>query len=372
MEVVFRVSEFISVLNSSLEYTFSYITIEGELAEYRVSKNKWVYFKLKDDKGILNCFGNIYMLPGPLEEGMLVRVTGSPRHHFQYGFSFNVESIQATGEGSLKRAQELLNLKLKKEGLFEADRKRPLPIYPETVGLITSKGSAAESDFIKIINERWGGLEIIRRDCLVQGVRAPEDIVLAIKEFNELPKQPDVLVIIRGGGSQDDLFAFSDERVVRAVCASRIPTLVGIGHEIDESLAELAADVRASTPTNAAQILVPDRQYVIGENNGVVEAVGERMLFDISRLKEGYSQSLSKIDEKITDLIRSIKRDLVSKSQLLNARDPRSALKAGYAIVRGDDGGIVSDISKIVIGDIIDIEFKRGKIRAKVASKSPK
>lgn len=362
---VLQVSDFIAVLNQTLEFAYPSVTIEGELSELRVSKGRWLYFKLKDDHATLNCFGTIYMLPGPLEDGMLIRIVGSPKMHLNYGFSFNVQNIQVAGEGSLKKAQDLLMKKLQAEGLFDPERKRPLPVLPQKIGLITSKGSAAESDFIKIVGERWGGLEIIRRDTLVQGIDSPNQVVAAIQEFNQLASQPDILVIIRGGGGQDDLASFSDERVVRAVSASRIPTLVGIGHEIDISLAELAADQRASTPTNAAQILVPDRRYVIGEVNGLTELAGERLLADIGSLKEAVNDSVVSLVEKIHQRLEQIKSELASSLKILHAYDPKNILKRGYAIIRSGET-VVKNIAQLKKNTQVTIELTDGQKQATI------
>ncbi len=222
-----------------------------------------MYFDLKDDESSVKFFGTVYALPGPLEDGMVVRVSGSPRLHPQYGFSVNYTNIQPVGEGSLRKAADLLAAKLEKEGLFAPERKRALPYPPGRVALITAGGSAAYADFVKILNARWRGVAVEHFDVLVQGEQAPGQIVSAIAAANALAAVPDVLVLTRGGGSAEDLAAFSTEPVVRAVAGSRVPTLVAIGHEVDFSLAELAADRRASTPSNAAELLTPDRDVVL-------------------------------------------------------------------------------------------------------------
>ena len=194
---------------------------------------------------------------------MTVAVRGVPKLHPQYGFSVTVQAIKPTGEGSIKKAAALLEKKLRTEGLFDESRKRAIPYPPTHIGLITSGESAAFRDFTKILNARWGGVTVTLIDVQVQGDPAPAHIVSALKQFNTMPDPPEVLVVTRGGGSADDLQAFSTEQVTRAVAASRIPTVVAIGHEVDISLAELAADQRASTPSNAAELLVPDRAAVL-------------------------------------------------------------------------------------------------------------
>jgi exodeoxyribonuclease VII large subunit len=262
-ELVLTVSDFVAVLNQTLEYAYPSIVVTGELANFRVSKGRWVYFDLKDEHASVKCFATIYQLPGPLEDGMLLNVRATPRLHQLYGFSLNATNIQPAGEGTIRRASELLRAKLTAEGLFDDSRKRVIPYPPARIGLIASGESAAYIDFMKILQARWSGVEIVHADVQVQGEVAPAQIVAAIEQLNGLATPPDVLVITRGGGSAEDLQAFSTEQVTRAVAASRVPTLVAIGHEVDVSLAELAADQRASTPSNAAELLVPDRQYIL-------------------------------------------------------------------------------------------------------------
>mgnify|MGYP000100099152 CR=1 FL=1 len=150
-EPVFSVSDFVAVVNQTLEFAYPSVLVQGELANFRVSKNRWVYFDLKDDYSSVKFFGTVYQMPGPLEDGMLVEVRGLPRLHPQYNFSVNVQSIRLVGEGSLKKAAALLKAKLAKEGLFDDERKRPLPYPPGKIGLIASSESAAYRDFIKII-----------------------------------------------------------------------------------------------------------------------------------------------------------------------------------------------------------------------------
>jgi exodeoxyribonuclease VII large subunit len=203
-----------------------------------VSKNKWLYFDLKDEFSKVSCFASIYALPGPLDDGMVVRVTGVPRLHPQFGFSVTVQTITPAGEGSIKKAFLLLKKKLTDEGLFDEARKRGIPDLPRSIALVASVESAAYADFIKILSARWPFVNVHVYDSQVQGEAAPEQLVRAIKRANESAELADVLVVTRGGGSADDLQAFNDERVVRAVAASRMPTIVAIGHEIDESLSD--------------------------------------------------------------------------------------------------------------------------------------
>jgi len=214
--VELSVSDFVALLNQALEYAYSGVVIVGELANLRVSKNRWVYFDLKDEFSSVKFFGTVYQLPGPLEDGMMLKVRGLPKLHNLYGFSVNVQTIQPVGEGTIKRAAQLLQAKLTAEGLFDEARKRSLPYPPARIGLITSKQSAAYADFIKILDVRWRGLEVELIDVQVQGEVAPAQITAAIEQFNGRPQPPETLIIIRGGGSAEDLAALVASR-------SRVP-----------------------------------------------------------------------------------------------------------------------------------------------------
>lgn len=194
-QLVFGVSDFVAYLNQTLEAAYPYVTIEGELSNFKVSRNRWVYFDLKDEGASVRFFGTIYSLPGPLEDGMIVRVSGNPRMHPQYGFSVNVQTITPVGEGSLRRAADLLAAKLQAEGLFAPERKRVLPYPPQRIALITAGNSAAYADFLKIVQARWGGIVVEHFDVQVQGEPAVAQIASAIAAANALSEPPDVLVL---------------------------------------------------------------------------------------------------------------------------------------------------------------------------------
>jgi len=363
--LVFGVTDFVAVFNQTLEKTYPNINIVGELANFRVSKNRWVYFDLKDELSSVKFFGSVYNLSGPLEDGMLLQVHGQPRLHPLFGFSINIMSIQPVGEGSLKKAAQLLEAKLRAEGLFEPERKRTIPYPPQNIGLITSVQSAAYADFIKILNERWSGVTIELADVQVQGEPAPNQIVAAIKHFNQEPKLADVLVLTRGGGAAEDLAAFNNEQVTRAVAASRIPTLVAIGHEVDISLAELAADQRASTPSNAAQLLVPDKRH---EHERMKVAGQSLSQYLNSFIKEGQNQLANqtlRLNQIIVQYISTQEQLLSSKTNLLKALNPKSVLARGYSILR-QNGRIIRSVKQIKLGDTIDAQLNDGQITTRV------
>lgn len=364
-DLVYSVSDFVAVLNQTLEYAYPNVVIEGEIANFRVSKNRWVYFDLKDDNAVVRFFGTIYQMPGPLEDGMAVAVRGVPKMHPLYGFSVTVQAVKPTGEGSIKKAAALLEAKLKAEGLFDEARKRPLPYPPRRIGLITSGESAAYRDFMKIIAERWGGVAISLIDVQVQGEPAVGQIVRAIEQFNHMADPPEVLVITRGGGSADDLQAFSTEQVTRAVAASRILTLVAIGHEVDTSLAELAADKRASTPSNAAELLVPDRRAVLEQ----LHHRRDRLSTAVDQMLRGVRQELQSHSDVLyratTQVLTQARGRLQLQRRLLTAYDPQVALKRGYALVRRD-GTVIRNGSHLSEKDVIEVQFSDAQVIARV------
>jgi exodeoxyribonuclease VII large subunit len=355
-EPALTVSEFVAVFNQTLEYAYPSVIITGELANFRVSKNRWVYFDLKDQTATVRFFGSVHQLPGPLTDGMMVAVRGAPRLHPQYNFSVNVLSIRPVGEGSIKKAAALLEAKLRAEGLFDVERKRRLPYPPAHVGLVTSLESAAYRDFIKVLAGRWGGLGVSVVDVQVQGEPAPAQIAAAIAQLNQLATPPEVLIVIRGGGSAEDLAAFSTEQVTRAVAASRIPTLVAIGHEVDISLAELAADQRASTPSNAAELLVPDRRAALVAARGRRANLAHFAKTHVHTAVAGLAVHRRTLQDSTLQIADQAKRQLSLQYQLLQAFNPRAALQRGYALAR-KDGQVIHSGHLTAPGDHLSLEL---------------
>jgi exodeoxyribonuclease VII large subunit len=362
---VLSVSEFVAIFNQTIEYAYPSVTIVGELTNFRISKNKWMYFDLKDEESSIHFFGSVFQLPGPLTDGLLMRVRAIPHLHPQYGFSLTVQHIELSGEGSIKQAADLLKAKLTAEGLFDPARKRSIIYPPARIGLITSAEAAAYIDFIKVISERWGGLEIVLADVLVQGESAEAQIIAAIDSFGQTTNPPDVLVITRGGGSADDLQVFNTEAITRAVAASRIPTVVAIGHERDISLAELAADQRASTPSNAAELLVPDKTQIIQGLHVTQQSMGSLL----NHLLESSHQQLQNYQNNLalhlTTILKRASDGLVLKAKMLELLDPRTILKRGYTIIYMS-GKVVKSALELPNGSEIIVSFHDGSIVAKV------
>jgi len=355
-ELRLSVSDFVALTNQTLEYAYPVVQVEGEVAEYKVIQNKWVSFKLKDDEALVSCFASIYNMRTPLENGMKVLVIASPRLNNKGFFTLNLKAVKPVGEGSIKKGFELLKAKLEKEGLFAPERKRALPRIPTRIAVVASTESAGYADFVKIINERWGGLDVEVAHTQVQGVPAPDQMIRAIRYFNSLEILPEVLVIIRGGGSAEDLSTFNDEPLVRAIAESRIPTLVGVGHEVDHTLADMVSDVRAATPTNAAQILVPDKQEIIRTARAQANSVGYLLTQAIDnysrQTKENLSIAFQRIQQKLDDTFEQLGVLRVVVAQL----NPENVLQRGYALLRGEQK----------VGSIIEIETLNNSITAEV------
>lgn len=362
--IVLEASDFVALANQMFEYAMPSVTIRGELANFRISKNRWVYFDLKDETATVRFFGTVYQLDTPLEDGMVLRVHGVPRLHAQYGFSVNVLHISPEGEGAIRRAAELLKSKLAAEGLFDESRKRPLPYPPARIGLVTSTESAAYADFIKVLHGRWRGVDIECADVQVQGEAAPAQITSAIEYFNQQPQPPDVLVITRGGGSPEDLYAFNTEQVTRAVASSRVPTLVAIGHEIDVTLAELAADLRASTPSNAAELLVPSREDALRQLDDAARRLGEPLRILLARERYILDEAGRGLAQVLAHGLERSRQDIMASGALLEALNPRAVMRRGYAIVHVRGGGLVRSVRQVRQGDIVSVEVGDGSFDA--------
>lgn len=360
MDFVMTPSDFVGLLNQTLEIAYPVVIIEGEISNFRVAKGKWLYFDIKDESASLRCFGTVYNLKLPIEDGMVVRLTARPELHPQYNFSLQVISIAPRGEGSIRKSFDLLKAKLEGEGLFDPNRKRILPYPPEKIGLITSSEAAAYGDFVKVLGARWPLVQIDLIDVRVQGDQAADEIVAAIHHFNQAASDIGVLIIVRGGGSADDLIAFQEEPLVRAIAESRIPTLVAIGHERDVSLAELAADKRASTPSNAAELLVPDRQDVLSGLNSNLEAVKNFISSELQSRLENLVLIREVLSHDVGNILISELHYLKEKRLLIDALNPANVLKRGFAIVRGKDSKIIRSSKLLKVSDDVTVIFEDG------------
>lgn len=375
-------TQFIEIVNRRLKQGADEIRLVGEVASFKINQGKWVFFDLKDETSVVSCFIPLWSLRTEVEDGMKILVKGYPKVTPKGYFSFTVEDILPVGEGSIKQAFEKLKAKLKKEGLFDPAKKRPLKKDLTKIGVISSTQAAGYADFIKILGERWGGLDVKVAHTLVQGLGAADQIIRALDYFNAADDADavEVIAVIRGGGSAEDLAVFNDEKLARAIAASKIPVITGIGHEVDESLADLVADVRASTPSNAAQLLTRDRRAELASVLSNISRIRTQIL---SRLQLVQPSSfidsvrhflLQSIDSARPSLSASdLRRHLLSRLdltrskisetlKLLSRLDPDQTLAQGYAIVTGaiKTGNVVKITTKT---QLIDAEIKQIKER---------
>ncbi len=354
-QVIYSVQDFQAVCNQIMETAFSGVVVEGEVASFKENQGKYIFFDLKEGDASLGCFMMKFALRYPIEDGMKVRVRAIPKLTKWGKFSLTVQAVVPVGMGNLKKSFELLKAKLSKEGLFDPAKKRPLPGGLVRIGVISSTQAAGYADFCKILNERWGGLKVSVAHTQVQGAVAADQIIRALKYFNE-HSEVQVIAIIRGGGSADDLSVFNDEALVRAIAASKIPVITGIGHEVDTSLADLAADVVASTPSNAAQMLTHDKRDII-----------RAIRSDVLRTQKLFNNKIEDILRRNRDAIALCQRNTVVKItteensvkailQRLAEMDPEKVLKRGYAILAG----------RLKEGEEINILTEKQQILAKI------
>ncbi len=385
----FSVTQFVTYVNETFKaiWDSSEVALEGEVCEFRVSQGQWVNFNLKDEQSLISVFMVLRNVSAPIQDGMRVRVFGVPRIYPKYGkFSFSADRIELVGEGALQKALFLLRQRLSEEGLFDPTRKRTLVRFPERIALVASIESAAYGDFIRIVSERWGGLLIDVYHVIVQGEQAPTSIVRALNRIQHSTVHYDALVLTRGGGSLEELMAFNDERVVRAVHASRVPTLVGIGHERDLTLAEETADVRGSTPTDCARLLVPDRRDVLYQIANQQERMEQLLRTHISRLRQqmdtqtfGMEQwvrnlttrfdlTVRLVDERAHQWISRMDEQITGIQRVLKQADPEQVLRRGYTLVRGVDGRVRTSITQVDAGAALVVQWHDGKAQTVVRS----
>ncbi len=383
---VISVSDYLSLINHALGTIPEEVVVEGEVVEYKISQGKWINFDLKDEKADakISCFATVFQLTTPLASGMRVQAKGYAKVFERFGkLSFNVESVTPVGEGALQKAYELLKRKLTAEGLFDAGRKRPLPKFPNTIGLITSREAAAYGDFLRILNNRWRGVTVVHIPVTVQGKTAVAEILAAFKEFNALPadERPDVIVLTRGGGSLEDLHAFNDEQVARAVFSCAVPVVVGVGHERDESLCDFVADVRASTPSNAAERVVPDHLDLERSLAASMDRIVMQLERTLERRQHNIDYAVRVVERFMTDkaprvnrlaeiitqrfsfLLTSRTSRLTAAEKFLASVDPTRVLARGFAIVR-HNGQVLRDPSALAEGDHLRLQLARGTVDA--------
>jgi exodeoxyribonuclease VII large subunit len=346
------------------------VWVEGEVTELK-RHERWqsVFFTLKDP-GDGSCLsvsmprGQFDGLRLDLADGDRVHAFGRPELYAARGeFRLRALSLERFGLGDHLAALERLKRKLAGEGLFAAERKRPLPRFPRRIGLVTGNDAAAKRDVLSGIVGRFPPANVVVAETYVQGPRAAAAVADALRKLCEAAV--DVIVIARGGGSFEDLLPFSDERLVRAVAACPVPVVSAVGHEQDTPLCDLAADVRASTPTAAARLVVPD----VGELREQLERSHAGLERGTRRLLDHHADRIGRAHERLrrapTLLVERRRAALDQTAGRLRALSPRATLNRGYAIVRGE-GGIVRSPVAVVSGDHVDVEVAEGRFGARV------
>jgi exodeoxyribonuclease VII large subunit len=347
------------------------VWVEGEVTELRRNE-AWanVFLTLKDPKTgstlkvtiARRAFDRLEL---GLEEGETVHASGRAELYEQKGeLGLRAAEIERVGIGGHLLALEQLKRKLAAEGLFSSERKRPLPRYPRAIGILTGAEAAARGDLVATIGARFPATTVIVAEARVQGKGAPRSIVVALEALNAHP-EVDVVVLARGGGSFEDLLPFSDEAVVRAVAASRVPVVSAVGHEQDTPLCDLAADVRAATPTAAGAIVVPE----LSELNASLLALHRRSTLAARSLVERHSTRLERLGEGLRASPRLLferrRATLDRTGARLQTLSPLATLERGYAIVRAG-GAALRDASAVTIGDRVDIQLATGSLGATV------
>ncbi len=346
--------------------------VEGEVTELR-RHDRWasVFFTLKDP-GDGSCLpvtmprGRFDALRLELADGERVHVFGRPELYEQRGeFKLRALTVERFGLGAHLAALERLKAALASEGLFAADRKRPLPLIPRRIGIVTGNDAAAKRDVVTTIRDRFPPASLLVAETHVQGTRAADDIVAALEAVTA-GSEVDVVVLTRGGGSFEDLLPFSDERVVRAVAACRVPIVSAVGHEQDTPLCDLAADLRASTPTAAGKLVVPDLAELCSRLDRLREALGR----NVRRSLDRDSSALERLHERLqlapalaVERKRAALEPLGAK---LASLSPRATLRRGYAIVRTATGGLVLSSDAVAPGDRVDVALSDGGFGARV------
>ncbi len=350
-ERVLRVSEVNRAVRHMLEDHWSNVLIEGELSDVRRAKGH-VYFTLNDEDDPAQLRGVMFQSDvrrtrAPLQDGARIRFRGTLSLYMARGqFQLIARSAKLAGEGDLAARFEKLRARLEAEGLLDPSRKRPLPAVPRVVGVVTSKTGAALRDIMRVAQERCP-VHILVADCRVQGEQAPKSIVSAL-ELVQRVDDLDVVIVSRGGGSAEDLWAFNDEEVARAIAACRVPVVSGVGHEVDITIADLVSDVRAATPSNAAELVVPEREALLGQVRALERSLSRaldnrigglrlklerllRPLYDARRVIAPVRSELAELETELARaqqrLLRARRERLAALHQRLMRSDPRSVLR---------------------------------------------
>jgi exodeoxyribonuclease VII large subunit len=364
------------------------VRVVGEVAQFTAARSGHWYLTLKDDAGVLSAVmfkGDHRYLHWTPQLGEKVLATGALDVYAPRGtFNLVVRHLARAGEGDQLRRLEALRKRLAAEGLFDPARKRPLPRVPRCIGVATSATGAALQDILRVTGQRLPGVPVLIAHCQVQGDAAPLSVSRALRALAE-DGRADVVIVGRGGGSAEDLAAFNDEAVVRAIAAMPVPVISAVGHEVDVSLADLVADLRAATPSHAAELVVPDSAALRRELHAQGDRLraGLRRRLDRARLRVDAQvlrpprvlllQARQRVeragDRAHRALISRVQRDRARLSSLqaaLSGRDPAAVLQRGYAIVRIPGGPTLRDPALAPPGTVLELQLAAGALRARV------
>ncbi len=396
-ERVYTVSEISRGVKTLLEASFREVWVEGEISGYKLSAAGHIYFDLKDAVSNISAV----MFRGPAsglkfepQNGLLVRARGGvTTYDKQSKYQLMVKELVPAGIGPLQLAFEQLKKKLQDEGLFDPARKRPIPALPQKIGVVTSPTGAAIRDILSVLGRRYANLHIIIAPVKVQGAGSKEEIAQAIKDLNAGFPDIDVMLVGRGGGSMEDLWAFNEEIVARAIAGSKIPVISCVGHETDFTIADFVADLRAPTPSAAAELVVKSkvelaaniaqlekrllqslRIYYENLSGRFLRLAGHRAFRDPMTMLERPTQRLDQAVEGLFDAsgerLRRAAERLNLNSQKLTALSPLFPLRKGYAIVKDDKGRAVRSAAGLKAGDRLDLRFAEGRAGAEVTETS--
>lgn len=389
---VFSVSQITSLIKEILETSFQTITIEGEISNWRPSSSGHIYFTLKDNLSQIKAVifrSAAYKLSFNPKDGDKVRCTGNLTVYVAQGnYQIIISKMEPVGTGNILQMLEERKQKLAKEGLFDSEKKRPLPLFPQTIGVVTSPTGAAIRDILNIAKRRNPKINILVLPAIVQGDGAAQTIIKMI-EIANFYKLCDVLIVGRGGGSLEDLLPFSEENVVRVVSSSNIPVISAVGHEIDWALCDYAADFRAPTPSAAAEMAIPVledikielqdyREDLYNNINRIVK--NTRLLIksfnpDSLEIKFRNIQQplLNRFEAAKNNLFENIKnkikdyRNIISNSKtILENASPQTILDRGYSMVTDKKGNVIRNENQVSAGDEIKITLAKGKLSASV------
>jgi len=390
------VSQLTAYLKSVIEASCPSIWVAGEISNLARPRSGHIYLTLKDAGAQIRAVmwaSSAARLPFELKEGQAVIVQGSVEVYAPQGsYQLIARKIEPQGIGSLQLAFEQLKERLAKEGLFDADRKLSLPRFPRRIGVVTSPSGAAVRDFLQVALRRWPQLDITVIPAKVQGPGAAASIVAAIGDAQRMTPPLDVIVVTRGGGSLEDLWCFNEEPVVRAIAACRLPIVSAVGHEIDVTLADFAADIRALTPSEAAERVVPEFD-TIQDSLGLLfrrmeRPIQQRLAYAREQLRHlasrpalarpfhlvyDRSRRLDELDHRgrraIRNLLSQQERKLQRLAAALSALSPLAVLSRGYSVTqRVDDSTVIKRRSQVALGDLIQTQVGDGKLISQVTA----